>query len=70
MSQPRAGQQQPWVLTSSDTSQTQIQGFELVYPKIYPIMNTKGVVLKIQNYRISMTKHSNRLSRGVPVLTE
>ena len=40
------------MLTSSDTSQAQIQGFELAHPNIYPINELlecmKGLVLLIQ----------------------
>ena len=47
-------------LTSSDTSQPQIQAFELAHPNIYPIYELlefiKELVLKIQNYRISNTE--------------
>lgn len=45
-------------LTSSDTYQAQIQGSELTYPNIYPIDELmecmKGLVLQIQNYKLSM----------------
>ena len=57
-------------LTSSDTSQAQIQGFELAHPNIYPINELlecmKGLVLQIQNYRISMTQGNNRISERNP----
>lgn len=47
-------------LANSDTSQTLIQGFELVHLNIYPIDELlayiKGPVLQIQNYRTSMTQ--------------
>ena len=58
------------MLTSSDTSQAQIQGFELAHPNIYPINEllvfTKGPALQIQNYRISMTQGNNRISKRSP----
>ena len=54
------------MLTSSDTSQAQIQGFELAHPNIYPtdelLECTKEAVLQFQNYRISMTQGNNRKS--------
>ena len=57
-------------LTSSDTSQAQIQGFELAHPNIYPIDELlkymKGPVLQIQNYRMSMTQGNNRISEKSP----
>lgn len=44
---------------SSDTSQAQVQGFELTHPSIYPIGEllecTKHPVLQTQNYRTPMT---------------
>ena len=53
-------------LTSSNTSQTQIQAFELAYHNIYPIevllYCMKGLVLQIQNYWISNTRGNNRTS--------
>ena len=59
------------MLTSSDTSQAQIQGFELAHPNIYPINELlecmKGLVLQIQNPRVSMTQGNNRLSKRSPV---
>ena len=66
------------VLTSSDTSQAQIQGFELAHPNIYPINELlecmKVLVLQIQKYRIFMTQGNNRISKRspseVPVLIE
>ena len=72
------GCENPSGLTSSDTSQAQIQGFELAHPNIYPINELlecmKGLVLQIQNYRISMTQGNNRISERspseVPVLIE
>lgn len=50
----------------------------MAYPKAYPIDELlkymKGLVLQIQNYRISMTQGDNRLSNRspseVPVLIE
>ena len=57
-------------LTSSDTSQAQIQGFELAHPNIYPIKELlkcmKRLVLQIQNYRIFMTRGNNRISERSP----
>ena len=57
-------------LTSSDTSQAQIQGFELAHPNIYPTSELlecmKGLVLQIQNYRISMTQGNCRISEWSP----
>jgi hypothetical protein len=58
------------VLTSSSTSQAQIQGFELAHPNIYPIDELlkymKGPVPQIQNYRMSMTQGNNRISEKSP----
>ena len=52
-------------LTSSDTSQAQIQGFELAHPNIYPIdellEHMNGLVLQIQNYKVSVTHGNNRI---------
>jgi hypothetical protein len=46
-------------LTSSNTSQAQMQVFQLAHPNIYPINGLLGCmeepVLQIQNYRISDT---------------
>ena len=57
-------------LTNSATIQAQIQGFELAHPNIYPIYELlecmKGLVLQIQNYRISMTQGNNRISKRSP----
>ena len=57
-------------LTSSFTFQTQIQGFELAYPNIYPVYELlellKGLDLQIQRCRISMTQGNNRISRKRP----
>ena len=51
-------------LTSTYTSQTQIQGFELTHLNIYTISELlecrKVLVLQIQSYRISMTQGNNR----------
>ena len=53
-------------LSSSDTSQAQIQVFELAHPNIYPIYELlelmKGPILQIQNYRISIIKVNNKIS--------
>lgn len=55
-------------LTSSATSQAQIQGFELVHSRPYIICellgHVKGQVLLIQNCRISMKQRNNRRSPG------
>jgi hypothetical protein len=64
-------------VTSSDISWAQIQSFGGP-PQLNPISEllgcTKGLVLQIQNYRISMTQANNRISQRcpgeVPVLTE
>jgi hypothetical protein len=57
-------------MTSSDTSQAQIQSFDLDNPYIYPTGEMqecmKGPVLQIQNYRISMTQASSRISKRSP----
>ena len=57
-------------LTSSDTSQAQIQGFELAHPNIYPMDELpeciKRLVLQIQNYRVSMTQGNNKISERSP----
>jgi hypothetical protein len=57
-------------LTSSAATQAQIQDFELAHPKIYIIYEllgiTKGLVLLIQNYRISMTQSNNRMTKRSP----
>lgn len=46
-------------LNSSDTSQAQVQDYELAHPNIYSIDELlefmKGAVLQFQNYRISRT---------------
>ena len=46
-------------MTSSATTQAQIQGFELAHPNIYLIYelleHVKGLTLQNQNCRISMT---------------
>ena len=63
-------------MTSSDISQAQVQGFELIYPNIYPtdelLECMKWPVLQIQNYRVSMTQDKNKVSEKslseVPVL--
>jgi hypothetical protein len=56
-------------LTSSDTSQVQFQGAALAHSNIYPIYNLpdyKGLVLKIQSCRISMTWGNIKISRRSP----
>ena len=57
-------------LTSLDSSQAQIQGFELAHASTYPIEELlecmKGSVLQIQNYRVSMTQGDNRISKRSP----
>ena len=57
-------------MTISDAPQAQIQGFQLVHPNIYPIIDLlecmKGLVLQIQNYRISMTQGNSRISERRP----
>ena len=65
-------------LTRSNTSQAQIQDFELAHPNIYPIDELleymKGLVLQIQTHRVSMTYSnkwiSERSSSEVPVFIE
>ena len=53
-------------------SQDQIQGFELAYPNIYPLMSRP--VLQIQNDKIYKTQGNNVISKRnpseVPVLIE
>ena len=57
-------------LTSSDTSQAQIQAFELIHPNIQPIDELlecmKGLVLQIPSCKISMTQGNNRISERSP----
>ena len=57
-------------MTSSDTSQAQIQGFELAHPNIYPIYelveSIKGLAVQIQSCRISMTQGTRGYLRGSP----
>ena len=52
-------------LTSSATTQVQIQGSEMAHPKIYIteewLGHMKGPVLLFQSCRISMTQGNNRL---------
>lgn len=52
-------------LTSSDASQTKIQGSELPYLNIYHMSKllecTTGLVLQIQNYKISVTQAKNQI---------
>lgn len=58
------------VVNSSDTTQSQIQGFEVAQPSICPIYKllepVKGLVLQIQGCRISMTHGDNRRSERSP----
>ena len=59
----------------SDTSQAQIQDFELICPNISELLEyMKKLVLQIQSYRISMTQGNNRISERnpneIPVLLE
>lgn len=55
-------------LTSSDTSQAEIQDFKWAYHNIYTIYELlecmKGPILQMQNYRLRAT---TRQPRGVPV---
>ena len=57
-------------LTSSATTQAQIQGFELAQPNIHPICEllecVKGPVPEIQSCRIFMTPYNNRISQEFP----
>lgn len=57
-------------MSSSDTIQAQIQGFELAHPNINSICelleSMKGQVLHIQSYRISTTQGDSRVSKGSP----
>jgi hypothetical protein len=57
-------------VTSSNTSQAQIQGFELAHSNIYPIYefleHMKGSVPQIQSCRVSMTQDYNRISKRSP----
>jgi hypothetical protein len=52
-------------LSSSDTSQAQIQGLKLANPNIYPIDELleymKRPALQTQNNRFSMTQGNNRI---------
>lgn len=59
-------------LVSTNTSQAQVQSFESPQPYIYPIHELvecmKGLVLQIQNYRISMTQAAaTGYPRAVPM---
>lgn len=55
---------------SSNTSQAQVQGFELAHPDIYSVDELLGCmneqVLQMQNYRISMTHGDNRIAERSP----
>lgn len=57
-------------LTNSDTTQVQIQGFELVHAYIFPIYELleymKGLVLQNEICRISITQGSNRIYKRSP----
>ena len=73
-----AGEQESQQADQLRTSQFHFQDLELAYPNIYPIgellESRKGLVLQIQNYRISITQGNNRICKRspseVPVLTE
>jgi hypothetical protein len=53
-------------LTNSDTTQDQIQGFEVAY-SIYELLEpVNGPVLLIQSSRISMTEDINSVSERSP----
>lgn len=55
-------------MTSSDTTQAKIQGFELAYPNIYPINelleSLKGPIPQTQNY--TTKQGNNRTSKSSP----
>jgi hypothetical protein len=55
--------------TSSDTSQVEIQSFDLAHTNIYPINKlkkcAKALVQQIQKYRISMTQGNNMISERI-----
>ena len=57
-------------MTSSATSQPQIQGFELSHPQFYILCEllecVKGSVLLIQSCRISTTQGNNRITGRSP----
>jgi len=57
-------------MTSLDTSQALIQGSKLAHLSNYPIdellEGMKGLVLQIQNWRISKTQDNNRISERCP----
>ena len=57
-------------LTSSATTQVQIQGYELADLNIHPIYelleHMKGQDLQIQRYRIFMTQSTNRIPKKSP----
>lgn len=57
-------------LTSSETSQAQIQGWELVHPSIHPVNKlldcVKGLVLQIQSYKIAIIQGNNMVSERSP----
>ena len=65
-------------LTGLDTTQAQVQNFELAHPNIYPIYellkHMKEPVLHIQSCKISMTQSNSRISEGSfgedPILIE
>ena len=56
--------------TNSATSQTQIHGFELIHPNIYPIHDllehVKEPVLQSQSCRISKTQSKNGIFKKNP----
>ena len=56
-------------MTSSATTQAQIQGFELAHPNIYPICelleHMKGLDLQNPSFSISMTQGNNRVSKRI-----
>ena len=58
-------------LTGSATTQAQIQGFVLAYPKIYIICellgSVQGSVLVILSCRISMTQDSKKITGRSPL---
>lgn len=57
-------------LTRSDNSQALIQGFGMAHPSIHPtdklLEDVKGLVLQIQNSRISMIQGNNSIFERSP----
>jgi hypothetical protein len=53
-------------LTSSDTTQAQVQGFVLAHPISMMLEYVKGPVLQIQSCRISITQGGNKISKRSP----